>query len=350
MDQELSSNRQTPRKKKRTLLIITSILSLVLLIAGWLSIAAFSKSAQKDFIVYVKQGTTVQDIIQQLQSNEIISNTFHFKITAQLMGLTTPKIGAYKIEKGFSNAKIVHIFRKGRQMPINVVFRTVRTLEDFSEFVAEKFYVHSDSMLATLKNNQFLKEFGVKDTTVMSILIPDTYQMYWTAKPKEIIQKLYQGYQKFWNAERIQKANDIGLTPLQVTILASIVEAETQRNEEKPIIAGVYLNRYFKKMKLQADPTVVFSAQDFTIKRVTGDILKIDSPYNTYLYEGLPPGPINNPSKTSIDAVLNYQKHNYLFFCAKSDFSGYHVFAQDYETHKKNAKLYQKALNLKGIE
>lgn len=339
-----------PKRKKKY--IFFGILAVIAIVLVYLVYAVFSKGASKEVILYVKQGTTLSQLIEQLSQNEALTNQTHFKLTAKLMGLRTHtlKIGAYKIQKGLSNAKIVNILLKGRQMPLNIVFRTVRTPEDFAEFVAEKFYISQDSMLAALKNNELLKEFGVKDTTVMSVLIPDTYQMYWTTKPKEIIQKLYQGYQKFWNAERIKKANEIGLTPLQVVILASIVEAETQKNDEKPIIAGVYLNRYFKKMKLQADPTAVFAAQDFTIKRVTGDILKTDSPYNTYLYQGLPPGPINNPSKTSIDAVLNYQKHNYLFFCAKADFSGYHAFAQDYETHKKNAKLYQQALNLKGIQ
>lgn len=339
-------------KKSKIKYILAGILFLLTIVAAYFMYALFSKAAKKDLVIYIKQGTTLQHVTQQLLQNEAISSKIHFTLTAKLIGLNNQslKVGAYKIQKGYSNAKIANILLKGRQMPINVVFRTVRTPEDFAEFVAEKFYVQQDSMLSALKNNELLKEFGVKDTTVMSILLPDTYQMYWTATPKEIIQKLYQGYQKFWNAERIQKANQIGLTPLQVVILASIVEAETQKNDEKPIIAGVYLNRYFKKMKLQADPTAVFAAQDFTIKRVTGEVLKTNSPYNTYLHEGLPPGPINNPSKTSIDAVLDYQKHNYLFFCAKADFSGYHAFAEDYETHKKNAKLYQQALNLKGIQ
>lgn len=343
---------EKPVKKSKKKYIILGTVALTAILAVYFAYAVFAKAAKKDIVIYVKNGTTLHKITEQLSQNEALVSKSNFTLTAKLMGLNskTLKIGAYRIQKGSSNAKIANILLKGRQMPINVVFRTVRTPEDFAEFVAEKFYVHQDSMLNTLKNNELLKEFGVKDTTVMSILIPDTYQMYWTAKPKEIIQKLYQGYQKFWNAERIQRANEIGLTPLQITVLASIVEAETQKNDEKPTIAGVYLNRYFKKMKLQADPTAVFATQDFTIKRVTGDILKTDSPYNTYVYQGLPPGPINNPSKTSIDAVLNYQKHNYLFFCAKADFSGYHAFAEDYETHKKNAKLYQQALNLKGIQ
>lgn len=327
---------------------IISLIAIFILGAIYLGYAFLGQLAKKDFVIYVKQGTNLSEIIEQLDKNGVLGSKSTFKLTAAFMGLRTKtlKIGAYKVKKGLSNAKIVNMLLKGRQMPINVVFRTVRTPEDFAMFVSEKFYVHQDSMMSILNNNDILKDFGVKDTTVMSILLPDTYQMYWTAKPKEIIQKLYQGYQKFWNKERIEKANQMGLTPLQIIILASIVEAETQKNDEKPIIAGVYLNRYFKKMKLQADPTVIFAAQDFTIKRVKGDILKIDSPYNTYLNEGLPPGPINNPSKTSIDAVLNYQKHNYLYFCAKADLSGYHVFAEDYETHKKNAKLYQKTLNM----
>jgi UPF0755 protein len=343
---------EKPQKKTKKKYFIIGAVVLIAIFAVYLVYAVFAKASKKEVVIYVKNGTTLREIIEQLSQNEVLISKSNFVLTAKLMGLNTKslKTGAYKISKGYSNAKITNILLKGRQMPINIVFRTVRTPEDFAEFVTEKFYIQQDSMLAVLKNNDILKEFGVKDTTAMSILIPDTYQMYWTAKPKEIIQKLYQGYQKFWNTERIQKANEIGLTPLQVIILASIVEAETQKNDEKPIIAGVYLNRYFKKMKLQADPTAVFAAQDFTIKRVTGDILKTNSPYNTYLHEGLPPGPINNPSKTSIDAVLNYQKHNYLFFCAKADFSGYHTFAQDYETHKKNAKLYQQSLNLKGIQ
>jgi len=345
-------NPEKPIKKNKKKYIIISSIGVITILFAYFGYVFFAKAIKKDFVLYVKNGTTLQEVINQLSENDALVSKSNFAVTAKLMGLRTKtlKTGAYKMEKGFSNAKMVNILLKGRQMPINVVFRTVRTPEDFAEFVAEKFYIYQDSMLQALKNNELLREFGVKDTTIMSILLPDTYQMYWTAKPREIIQKLYQGYQKFWNAERIQKANDIGLTPLQVTVLASIVEAETQKNDEKPIIAGVYLNRYFKKMKLQADPTAVFAAQDFTIKRVTGDILKTDSPYNTYLHEGLPPGPINNPSKTSIDAVLNYEKHNYLFFCAKADFSGYHAFAQDYETHKKNAKLYQQALNMKGIQ
>lgn len=343
---------EKPLRKTKKKYILAGIAVLTASVVVWLLYALFATAARKDFVLYVKNGTTLQEVIQQLSQNGSLTSTSSFRLTAQVMGLRTRtlKTGAYRIQKGFSNVKIANILLKGRQMPLNVVFRTVRTPEDFAEFVAEKFHIQQDSMLYALKNNELLKEFGVKDTTVMSILIPDTYQMYWNAKPKEIIQKLHLGYQKFWNAERIKKANDIGLTPLQVTVLASIVEAETQKNDEKPIIAGVYLNRYFKKMKLQADPTAVFAAQDFTIKRVAGDILKTNSPYNTYLYEGLPPGPINNPSKTSIDAVLNYHKHNYLFFCAKADFSGYHAFAQDYETHKKNAKLYQQALSMKGIQ
>ncbi len=347
----MDTSEESVKKSKKKYIILGAV-ALTAILAVYFAYALFAKAAKKDIVIYVKNGTALQEITEQLSQNEALVSKSNFTLTAKLMGLNskTLKTGAYKIQKGSSNAKIANILLKGRQMPINVVFRTVRTPEDFAEFVAEKFYVHQDSMLNTLKNNELLKEFGVKDTTVMSILIPDTYQMYWTAKPKEIIQKLYQGYQKFWNAERIQRANEIGLTPLQITVLASIVEAETQKNDEKPIIAGVYLNRYFKKMKLQADPTAVFAAQDFTIKRVTSDILKTDSPYNTYIYQGLPPGPINNPSKTSIDAVLNYQKHNYLFFCAKADFSGYHAFAEDYETHKKNARLYQQALNMKGIQ
>jgi UPF0755 protein len=164
-----------------------------------------------------------------------------------------------------------------------------------------------------------------------------------------LIERLYEEYQKFWNDERKRKASKIGFTPVEVSVLASIVEAETQKNEEKARVAGVYINRLNKGMLLQADPTVIFAVGDFSIRRVLNRHLEIDSPYNTYKYPGLPPGPINIPSISSIDAVLNYEKHNYLYFCAKADFSGYHEFAVTLAQHEINAKKYRDALRKAGI-
>jgi UPF0755 protein len=177
------------------------------------------------------------------------------------------------------------------------------------------------------------------------MFIPNTYHLYWNMTSEKLLKRFHHEYQSFWTSERREKANRMGLTPIQVSILASIVQAETIYDKEKPAIAGVYMNRLNKNMRLQADPTVVYAVGDFTIQRVLKGHKEVDSPYNTYKYSGLPPGPINLPSITSIDAVLNYEHHDYLYFCAKEDFSGYHRFAVSFEDHLKNARLYQKALD-----
>lgn len=350
---DVQNTSPNPKPKKRMVkkMILIGVCVLVFFV-GILLFFAFTKSKNKEAIIYIKRGDTFQMVIDKLVEAEAIDNVLSFKSTAKMMGFNTSKlkIGKYKIQPRTSNLKIINMLSKGRQVPDKVVFKTVRTHEDFADFVAEKFYIQRDSMLALLQDTTALKKYGVNDTSVMAMLIPDTYEMYWTSSPKEVLDKLYGGYQKFWNQTRIQKANNLALTPLEVTTIASIIEAETQKNAEKPTIAGVYLNRLNKGMKLQADPTVVFANQDFTVKRIAGEMLKNTSPYNTYVHVGLPPGPISNPSKTSIDAVLNTQKHDYLFFCAKEDFSGFHSFAKDFESHKKNAKLYQEALNKRGIE
>jgi UPF0755 protein len=196
-------------------------------------------------------------------------------------------------------------------------------------------------------------EYGFDTTTIVSMFLPNTYEFYWNTSSKELLDRMHKEYQKFWTEERKQKAKAIGFTPVQVSVLASIVEAEQGRwADERPRIAGVYINRMTSKetdYKLQADPTLVFAHGDFAIRRVLTGHKQINSPYNTYKFRGLPPGPINLPSPVSIDAVLNYEKHNYLYFCAKEDFSGYHAFAQTYEEHLKNARLYQAALNSKNI-
>lgn len=179
--------------------------------------------------------------------------------------------------------------------------------------------------------------------------MPNTYEFYWTTDAEELVTRMKREYDRFWNDERKEKATALGLTPLQVSVLASIVQAETAKEDEKPRVAGLYLNRLKIGMILNSDPTVIFAHRDFTIKRVLNWHLKIDSPYNTYKYAGLPPGPINVPSAPSIDAVLNHEQHEYIYMCAREDFSGYHRFAISYQQHLQNAKMYQKALDAAGI-
>ena len=198
-------------------------------------------------------------------------------------------------------------------------------------------------------NTPFLEENGLTEETALTLFIPNTYEMYWNTSREEFFKKMNAEYLKFWNEERRQKAAALNLDPIKVTILASIVDAEALFDKEMPTIAGLYLNRLKKGMLLQADPTVIFANGDFTVKRVTGALLGVDSRYNTYKYVGLPPGPINMPSINAIDAVLNKENNNYLYMCAKEDFSGYHNFAATVQEHNINAKKYREALNQRNI-
>ena len=207
----------------------------------------------------------------------------------------------------------------------------------------------SADIAALLKDEETAKKYGFNKQTFCSMFIPNTYEFWWNTSAEEFVQRMADEYKKFWNDDRKAKANELGLSQSQVSTLASIVESETQKNDEKARIAGVYINRLKKDWLLQADPTVVFAAGDFTIKRILNKHLEINSPYNTYKYKGLPPGPICIPSTTSIDAVLNYEHHNYMYFCAKEDFSGYHNFATTNAQHEANARRYHDALRKAGI-
>jgi UPF0755 protein len=200
-----------------------------------------------------------------------------------------------------------------------------------------------------LNDKDKLSKYGLNPDNILTVFIPNTYQLFWNSSIEDFMNKMGDAYKKFWTEDRKNKAQNIGLDQTEVSVLASIIQSESTRKDDKPIIAGVYLNRLQKGMPLEADPTLVWALNDFSIKRVLNKHKKIDSPYNTYMYKGLPPGPITLPSIESLDAVLNAQKHNYLYFCAKEDFSGYSNFAETLTEHLKNAKKYQKGLSERGI-
>jgi UPF0755 protein len=201
-----------------------------------------------------------------------------------------------------------------------------------------------------LNNEEKLQNFHVNTETVLSIFIPNTYQLWWNIQTEAFVERMYKEYQKFWSETRLGKAKAMNLSPTEVVILASIVEEENHKTDEQPRIAGVYMNRLQKGMLLQADPSVKFALQDFGRKRLLNSDLTIDSPYNTYKYTGLPPGTIRIPSPTTVDAVLNYEKHTYIFMCAKDDLSGYHNFATTLSQHNENARKYHNALNQRNIK
>lgn len=258
--------------------------------------------------------------------------------------------GRYELKKGMSNNELINLLRSGKQEPINVIFNNIRTREELAKRIAQQIEADSAKIVSILNDSAFVKGFNLTTKTVKIIFIPNTYEFYWNTSAEEFIKRMYREYNKYWNDKRLKKIEQLDMTRNEVMTLASIVEKETNKNDEKARIAGVYMNRLERGWRLQADPTLVYAARDFSIKRVLNEHKEIDSPYNTYKYSGLPPAPICMPSIASIDAVLNYEDHGYFYFAAKPDMSGYHNFAKSIYQHNRNAAEYQKALDKLNIK
>lgn len=281
-----------------------------------------------------------------LKDEDLISDLNSFNWVAQKKNYTTSvKPGAYKIEKDWSNNDLINRLRAGIQTPVKVTFNNIRFRENLAGRLAHCLEADSAAFLALLNNDSLANRYGLTSENFTSIFIPNTYEFFWTTSPQKFIERMKKEYDIFWNESRKNKAAALSLTQTEVVTLASIVQEESNKNDEKPRISGVYINRLNRGWLLQADPTIKFAMRDFSIKRILTEYLKIDSPYNTYKYAGLPPGPINFPDIASIDAVLNAEKSDYLYFCAKEDFSGYHNFAKTLNEHNLNAAKYQRALN-----
>lgn len=340
------------KKKKYTLIILSLFILIVALFTGIYAkkyydyiFAPNTAFTDKEIFVCIPTGSTYNNLIEILENNRYIDNIESFEYTAKLKKFTTqPIAGRYKISAGMSNNEMINLFRSGKQTPVNISFISLRSLEILAGKISKFIEADSLSLITTFQNKDLQAKYGFNNKNFMLMFIPNTYEFYWNTNAEKFTQKMFDEYNKFWNEERKTKAKNISLSQIEVGILASIVEAETQKNDEKPKIAGVYINRLNKDMLLQADPSVVFANGDFSIKRILNKHLQTNSEYNTYLYKGLPPGPINIPSISSINAVLDYEKHNYLYFCAKDDFSGYHTFAITNAQHSINAKKYHKAL------
>lgn len=293
---------------------------------------------------------TYPQVVEALKASGALVSDKSFEKAAKSMGLeTTFKPGFYKLKKGMNNKAIVRTLAKGWQTPVNLIFPShIRDMERLAAILGERLEADSTLFYNVLTDSNLVESYNFTKESFPSMFIPNTYQVYWTITPYELMERLKKEYDKFWNSARIAKAEEIGLTPEEVSTLAAIVQEESQYAPEQPTIAGVYLNRLKKGMLLQADPTVVFAVtrkEGERPKRVLYKHLEIDSPYNTYKYEGLPPGPITIPTIGAIDAVLNYEKHNYLYFCAKETMDGTHNFASSLAAHNKNARQYQRALS-----
>lgn len=301
---------------------------------------------ENNFELFIPTNSSFDDVKNILFDADILIDTNSFNWVAEKKKLYLRIIpGKYVIKDGMSNNELVNLLRSGSEVEVNVIFNSIRTKEQLAGRIAEQLELDSLDLLDLLYNEAYIKTLGLENESIMTLFIPNTYRFYWDTDAKSFVSRMKREYDRFWKTTRQEKAEKIGLTQTEVITLASIVEEETKKNDEKQRLAGVYMNRLKKGWRLQADPTVIFAIGDFTINRVLNKHLDYDSPYNTYRYKGLPPGPINIPSISSIDAVLNFEQHSYLYFCAKEDFSGYHYFAKTLKQHNIYADKYKRALN-----
>ena len=310
----------------------------------------FRENVVKNYTLIIPQNATFKQVTDSLAINEVLESYKAFKWVAKKKKYkSTIKPGRYEFTKGMNTNQVVNILRSGLQTPINVTFNNVRFKEEFAGKVSKYIQADSLSILDLFSDDKQIEKFGFNMETFRAMFIPDTYEFFWTTSAEKFAKRMKIEYDRFWNEERLKKAKAMNLTPIEVSILASIVQSETAKKEELERIAGLYYNRIKKGIALQADPTIKFAVGDYSIQRVLNVHLEIDSPYNTYKYAGLPPGPINFPEKSTIDAVLNYEKNNYLYMCAREDFSGYHNFASTLAEHNRNAEKYRAALDKEKI-
>lgn len=306
--------------------------------------------AKEKAYLYIHTTDGFDEVVKSLETAKLLKNISSFEWLAQKKGYSDKvKPGKYLLKAGMNNNQIINMLRVGNQEAVNLVFNNIRTNEQLAGKLGKQIEADSLSLIEFFNNPQLLAKYNTTPEDVRLLFIPNTYKIWWNTSPDQLMERMKTEYEKFWNEDRDAKAYTAGLSRKEVAIIASIVEEETNRKDERSTVASVYINRIKKGMLLQADPTVKYAIGDFTIKRVLNKHLSFDSPYNTYKYAGIPPGPICIPSISSIDAVLANKKTDYLYFCAKEDFSGYHNFAKNVDEHLENARKYQKALNQRKI-
>jgi UPF0755 protein len=300
-----------------------------------------------DRLFIVEEGSDFKDIQRKLHEGRVVNDLVSFSFLAKLSGYADQlKPGRYILRKNMTNLQALKILKSGKQEPVKITFNNVRLVSELAERITRNLGMKPEEFEAALIKFAMTNSYGFNKDNIMTMFIPNTYEVYFNVAPEALVEKMHGEYQKFWTDERKEKAKVVGLTPIEISVLASIVQAESINAKEAPVIAGLYLNRLKKGIALQADPTLVFAVGDFSLKRVLNVHKQIDSPYNTYKYPGLPPGPINMPEIRSLDAVLNYTPSDYYYMCAKEDFSGNHNFTNSYEEHMSNAIRYQRALTL----
>ena len=324
-----------------------------LIVIGGIAYLYFLKSNVSDNLkteyLKIKSGTTVEDLTQQLTTEGIIIDETNFKQWVNWLDLKTVRAGRFKIKAGWSSYELIKFLKNGEQSPVKIVLNNERTPEQVAGKVARNLEQDSLAFLKIFNDKALLDSLGLSRATLMCLFLPNTYEFFWNVEPRKFLERMIKEYKKFWNVERLNAAKVQNLTPEQAITMASIVDGEARNPEERRKVAGAYLNRLKQNMRLQADPTVQFALMEIektpSFRRLRNADYLTPHPYNTYTHEGLPPGPVCMPEQSSIDAVLKPEQHNYTFFCAKPDNSGLHNYAETYEQHLVNVKIYQNWLN-----
>ena len=340
-------------KKKKILyyLAVTGLVIIIILILIYRNLFGISIMANKsNQAIYIPTGSSYEQVMDTLESKLIIKNRKYFVWLANKKHYPSLiKPGRYIIDKNLTYNSLINLLRSGRQSAVRITFSNVLTLNQIAGKIGKQIEADSSQIIEFLSDDSNYVGDGFKKENIISIFIPNTYEFYWNTNANELYNKMLKEYKLFWNDQRLSKAKEKGLNPIEVSILASIIDDEVVKNDEKPRIAGVYLNRLKRGIPLQACPTIKFALNDFSITRVLKKYLLVDSPYNTYKHSGFPPGPIGCATIDGIDAVLNAEKHDYIFFAAKADFSGYHNFSRTLAEHNRYASLYQKELDKRKI-
>lgn len=338
-------------KLQKGLIIFFAIAFIVAGLRGYqLFQYVFEDNVKNPGSITIPMEATFEQVLDSLHAKDILESEKAFKwVSKKKSYKENIKPGKYVFDKGMNTNQIVNMLRSGAQKPVSVIFNNVRFFDELAGEVSKYIEPDSATLLSYLNDSLMINKLGFNKYSFHAMFIPNTYEFYWTTTPEQFVERMSAEYHRFWNKERLEKASEIGLTPVQVSTLASIVQEETVKPDEKPRVAGLYLNRLRKGMLLQADPTIKFAIGDFAIQRVLNKYLEIDSPFNTYIHAGLPPGPINFPEISSIEAVLNAEKNNFLYMCASDKFNGYHNFARTLRQHNLNARKYQEALNKNHI-
>lgn len=346
----------TMSKNKKSLsgkifLAVGVISALFFILAIYAILLPNTSIKDEDTYLYISDNDQFEDVLAQIKGRSLLISDFTFKLLAKQIKYDQKiRTGRYKITPGMSNFVLLRKLRGGKQDPVKLVINNIRTKEQLAGKLSSMIMADSLSLINALNDSVFLKQYDLNPYNAVILFIPNTYEVFWDTDTKELFERMKKEFNAFWDEERLTKAAAIPMTQTEVMTLASIVEEETNKKKEHPIIAGLYINRLKINMPLQACPTIRFALNDYSINRVLIKHLKVKSPFNTYKNKGLPPGPIRLPSPATIDAVLNYEKHDYLFMTAKETLNGEHNFAVTYAEHSINAKKYQQELNRLGIK